>query len=61
VLGAVLLFLLMVAATIYIHGEYAGPMSRKEVYVLDIPAALLAAVTIGVPCLILRSRGWQWR
>lgn len=60
--GAAMLFLLIVAGSIYLHGEYPGvPFSRMQVYVLDIPAALLAAVTIAVPCMILRSRGWRWR
>jgi MFS family permease len=59
---AAALFILVPMTAIYLHGEYPmGPMSRYEIYILDGPAALAATVTIAIPCLVLRARGWRWR
>lgn len=54
------LFVLLVAAWIYVHGAYRGIL-RHEIYLLYGPAALACAVTIAIPSLVLRSRGWHWR
>jgi hypothetical protein len=62
VASATAFFLFAVTTGIYVHGEYPlGAVSRYEMYLFDGPIALATAVTIAIPCLVLRSRGWRWR
>ncbi len=51
-----------VVAGIYVHGENPmGGSSRYEIYLLEGPTALATAITVAIPCLVLRSRNWRWR
>lgn len=61
-MSATVLLIFAVVGGIYVHGEYAmGGISRYEIYLLEGPSALATAVTVAIPCLVLRLRGWRWR